>query len=229
MSAFCKELHEICSEIKDEYKYNYESFLKNKSKIPESGIYIVFEDGQKAHHNKNRIVRIGTHTGKNNLKKRLSEHFEKENKDRSIFRKNIGRAFLNKDEDNYLETWNIDFTTKKNKEEFGEQRDKKREEKEIEPLVSARIRKYFSFIVLPIEDGSQLYLEAKIISTVSCCKECGPQSKNWSGEWFGKNSPEEKIRCSGLWQKQHLWGEQLTKADMKKIRKAAEKINKKPY
>ena len=32
-------------------------------------------------------------------------------KDRSIFRKNIGRAILNKNNDSFLEIWNLDFTT----------------------------------------------------------------------------------------------------------------------
>ena len=52
-----------------------------------------------------RIVRIGTHRGDNNLYNRLKEHFINENKDRSIFRKNIGRALLNKNQDSYLEIW----------------------------------------------------------------------------------------------------------------------------
>ena len=41
-----------------------------------------------------RIVRIGTHTGENQLRSRLMQHFVKENKNRSIFRKNIGRCFF---------------------------------------------------------------------------------------------------------------------------------------
>jgi len=35
--------------------------------------------------------------------------------DRSIFRKNIGIAVLNKNDDYYLRIWNIDYTSKENR------------------------------------------------------------------------------------------------------------------
>ena len=72
--------------------------------IPLNGIYILFEQGEVAHGAK-RIVRVGTHTGANQLRSRLRQHFLVENKDRSIFRKNIGRALLHRDHDPFLETW----------------------------------------------------------------------------------------------------------------------------
>jgi hypothetical protein len=50
------------------------------SPIPLNGIYILFEDGEIAH-GTNRIVRIGTHTGKDQLFSRLKQHFIQENKD----------------------------------------------------------------------------------------------------------------------------------------------------
>lgn len=77
-----------------------------------NGVYILFEKNEFGH-NGDRIVRIGSHTGNDNLVKRLEEHFLKENKDRSIFRKNIGRALLNKNSDSYLDIWDIDLTSKK--------------------------------------------------------------------------------------------------------------------
>jgi hypothetical protein len=43
----------------------------------------------------------------------LKEHFVNENKDRSIFRKNIGRALLNKDNDYFIEQWNKKNLAKK--------------------------------------------------------------------------------------------------------------------
>ena len=60
--------------------------------------------------NMDRIVRVGTDTGQNNLKSRMSQHFTNENKDRSIFRKNIGRAILNKNNSSLLNYWNLDLT-----------------------------------------------------------------------------------------------------------------------
>lgn len=53
-----------------------------------------------------RIVRVGTHTGHDNLKTRLYSHFRGKNQRSSIFRRNIGRVYLNKDNKNYLPIWN---------------------------------------------------------------------------------------------------------------------------
>ncbi len=92
-------MNEITNDLNKFPKYKY----KKENNIPENGIYILYEKIN----NKYEIVRIGSHTGENNFKKRLKEHFETENKDRSIFRKNIGRAYLN--------IWNKDFKLKKNK------------------------------------------------------------------------------------------------------------------
>jgi hypothetical protein len=49
----------------------------------------MFEAGESGH-GTDRIVYVGTHTGPGNLPARLAEHFVRENKDRSIFRGNIG-------------------------------------------------------------------------------------------------------------------------------------------
>ena len=58
-----------------------------------------------------RIVRVGTYTGRKQFRFRLEQHFIKKSKDRSIIRKNIGRALLNRDQDSFLEQWEIDLTT----------------------------------------------------------------------------------------------------------------------
>jgi len=74
MSEICKELHFIFNNMKRL------SFPFDKNEIPENGIYILFEKGGPAH-KANRIVRIGTHTGKDQLRSRLWQHFMNENKD----------------------------------------------------------------------------------------------------------------------------------------------------
>jgi len=86
------------------------TFPFDETRIPANGIYLLFEKGEKAHGGR-RIVRIGTHTGKDQLRSRLRQHFLTENKDRSIFRKNIGRAFLNQADDEFLEKWELDLTS----------------------------------------------------------------------------------------------------------------------
>ena len=77
----------------------------------DSGIYVVFETGE-TYCGMDRIVRVGTHRSDGRLRARLKDHFYDENKDGSIFRKNIGRAILNKNHSPYLEIWNTDTSKK---------------------------------------------------------------------------------------------------------------------
>src|SRR3989338_467885 len=105
MSKICEELHRVFNSLpKQKFPFDEKKILKN-------GIYILFEKGEKGH-GFDRIVRIGTHTGDNNLSSRLKQHFLVKNKDRSIFRKNIGRVILNKNKDPYLEKWELCLTSK---------------------------------------------------------------------------------------------------------------------
>jgi len=79
--SFCEALHEWANSLPAR------GFPFDESAIPMNGIYVLFERGEVAH-GTNRIVRVGTHTGINQLRSRLRQHFLVENKDRSIFRKN---------------------------------------------------------------------------------------------------------------------------------------------
>jgi len=199
---------------------NFFSFPFDKQEIPENGIYILFEKGELAHSTK-RIVRIGTHTGNNQLRFRLNQHFLKENKDRSIFRKNIGRALLNKENDSFIEKWEIDLTTRKAKEKYFGSIDFCKQRK-IERKVTKYIQENFWFIVFQISDkNKRLDLEAKIISTVSLCENCRP-----SENWLGNLSPKEKIRKSGLWLVNELWKRPLVDNEMKELDIT---IKNKPY
>lgn len=71
---------------------------------------MVFEEGEYAHGG-SRVVRVGSRTGDDQLPFRLTQHFLLENKDRSIFRKNIGCALLNRDGDPFLAQWEQDLTS----------------------------------------------------------------------------------------------------------------------
>lgn len=95
MSAVCRRVHEVI------WKLPRHRFPFDDQDIPANGIYVLFEEGESGHGG-DRIVRVGTHTGDNQLRSRLKQHFINENKDRSIFRKNIGRAILSKDSDPFL-------------------------------------------------------------------------------------------------------------------------------
>lgn len=73
MSEMCNKIHQLFNGM------NRFHFPFDEKDIPENGIYILFEKGEKAH-GVDRIVRIGTHTGKNQLSSRLFQHFINENK-----------------------------------------------------------------------------------------------------------------------------------------------------
>jgi len=212
MNETCKLLHKWFNSLP---RLN---FPFDKNSVPLNGIYILFEKGEIAHNTK-RVVRIGTHTGKDQLPSRLFQHFVNENKDRSIFRKNIGRAILNKAKDDFIEQWELDLTTKKSRDDFKNKVDFEKQ-KEIEKKVSEYIQNNFSFAVFEINDkAKRLELESKIISSISLCKDCKP-SKNWLGLF----SPKEKIRKSGLWLVNELYKEPLSDKEIWELKEIL-KIN----
>ena len=187
MSNECADIHRLSQTLERH------SFPFNEIKIPLNGIYILFQKGESAH-SQDRIVRVGTHTGKDRLRLRLKEHFLTENKDRSIFRKNIGGALLNKKNNPFLKFWDIDLTTRKSREKHSSLIDFDYQNK-VELEVSKYIKDNFSFIAFEVEDKKiRLEIETGIISTVSWCKECMPSNK-----WLGNHSPKKKIVESGLW------------------------------
>jgi hypothetical protein len=189
--------------------------------LPHNGIYFFYEDGEyNAHNNKPRIVRVGTHKN-NNFRSRINEHYLLDGmsfdnnspapKDRSIFRKNIGRALINKMNTDYLEIWDIDFTNKINRMKFKHKRDIAFEKK-IEQMITKRLRDNFSFRYIEIADQEQRMgkkgLESRLIGTLSGCGLCKSSSK-----WIGRSSPKEAIQESGLWLIQHLKSEGIRKTD----------------
>ncbi len=183
----CAKIHEIGRNL-ERFRFPYDD-----TNIPKNGLYLLFEKGESGHHG-DRIVRIGTHTGANQLKSRIKQHFLNENKDRSIFRKNIGRSLLNRRNDPFLEFWELDLTARKAKDQYSDQIDFEYQAK-VEEEVSEYMRTNLSFSVIEIpEKSGRLEIESKIISTVSWCEECGG-----SGDWLGQYSPKDKIVKSGLW------------------------------
>ena len=182
--------------------------------LPKNGIYFFYEDGEVWGHgsNKPRIVRVGTHR-QGNFRSRIADHFlvgrrvvfdrmKPAPKDRSIFRKNIGRALLGKAGSNYIDVWNKDFTSRKNRERWGRLRDPDFESR-TESEITRLLKESFSFSCINVEDekarmGTQ-GIESRLIGTLSRCDRCGP-----SDGWLGNHSPVGAIRYSGLWLVQHL-------------------------
>ena len=183
--------------------------------LPSNGIYFFYERGECCYHEgtKPRIVRIGTHRD-GNFQSRIAEHFLLDERkmaftqyqpaphERSIFRKNIGRALLHKAGDSYLFVWEIDFTSRESRERNGHLRDINKEvatEKEVTRI----LRDNFSFRFIEVADQIQRMgiegLERPLIGTLASCALCGP-----SPQWLGNYSPKPQIRESGLWLIQHL-------------------------
>ena len=222
MSEKCRWLHKLLESLPMiRYPFDIE-------KLPSNGIYFFYEERETWGHGADqpRIVRIGT-SGRGNLRSRISEHFllnekkmkfdynESKPSDRSIFRKNIGRALLNRESDPYLEMWNKNFTRRRKRERFGHLRgiDK---ERGVEARVTALLRTGFSFRFVMVEAQElKKRLEACLIGTVAQCELCRP-----SADWLGQHSPKDKIGSSGLWQIQHLLHDGIEEGEMGAIRVA---------
>jgi len=156
----------------------------------DNGIYIVYERGE-TYRGLPRVVRVGTHTAQGRLRQRLMDHFFREDRNASIFRRNIGKALLNRNHDPYLEIWSLDTSRLPNRN-----RDNPRTQAQVERDVSAYMRRNLSFSVIPVEAANErLRLESAIIATLHQAVDFAP-----SDGWLGHYSPEPEIRESGLWQ-----------------------------
>lgn len=206
MNNPCSEIHHIFQKMR-RFK-----FPLDENSIPKNGIYILFENSEHGH-GQDRIVRVGTHTGQNQLRSRLKQHFVKEVKDRSIFRKNIGRALLNKENDDFIQQWEWDLTTRAKREELFPLLDIEKQKK-IEHEVSNYIQNNLSFVIFEVQEKHErLFLESRIISTVSHCKDCYA-----SESWLGNFSPKSKISESGLWLVNELYKTPLEQKDIRRIK-----------
>ena len=215
MSETCKWLHEQLEQLP------LISYPFDLNDLPRSGIYFFYEEGETWGHGgqRPRIVRVGSHRG-GTFRGRISEHFllneskmdfdasQMPPRDRSIFRKNIGRAVLNMAGDEYLDVWNIDFMPREKRDKYGHLRDIDRE-KTAERRVTRILRETFSFkyVLVPDQDDrlGKKGLERALIGTFAGCHLCRP-----SPRWLGNYSPVDKIRDSGLWQVQHVKHPPLT-------------------
>lgn len=202
--SVCFRLHKLFNNMP---RYRWD--LINKVSFND-GIYIVFEDGE-TYHNMDRIVRVGTHKSDGRLRMRLKNHLVDENKDGSIFRKNIGRAILNKNHSPYLKVWNVD-TSKKDKRESLEGYNAIYQKK-IEAAISAYMREHIFFVCFPVvSQAERLRLEEGIIATLSTSSDFTA-----SPNWHGRYSPEAEIVQSGLWLKQGLDGIPLSESEYETI------------
>lgn len=220
-ALLCEGLHRLLEKCQSlEYPISWKE-------LPANGVYFFYEDGESWGHGgkKPRIVRVGTHR-KGNMVSRIKSHYVGDAKidhisltsscpkDRSIFRKNIGRAILATSERDYLPTWNIDFQIEENRTRYARQRNIKLE-KQTERSISGILRDHFSFRIIPTADHAGIIggpsLESRLIGTVANCGRCKPSAK-----WLGLSSPDEKIQ-RGLWVVHHIASSPLTAGDMRTL------------
>jgi hypothetical protein len=210
--AICAELHDVVSALE---RHAFPPAVT----LPANGVYFVFERGERAH-GKDRIVRVGSHTGRGNLAARLAEHVT-HNKDRSIFRKNIGRALLNRAHDPFLQSWNLDLTSRANRERYSASVDFEQQGR-VETDVTAHITAQMSVVVVGFADAVEACsLERLCIGTLSACALCKP-----SPAWLGSFSPDARIRESGLWQVQHLHEAGLDSEDLAALRRTTADVRR---
>lgn len=222
MSIACKRLHELVGRL-PEIGWPFKL-----TDLPNNGIYFFHEEGETWGHGtaRPRIVRVGTHR-EGNFRSRIADHYliydrkmdftidKPAPKDRSIFRKNLGRALLHKDQDPYEEVWNIDCTTSSARLALGPLRNVEKE-REVEREITRVLREHFTFRYIELEGQERRMghgsLEATFIATLAQCERCGP-----SAGWLGRHSPKPKIVRSGLWLEQHLDDQALTEEQLKNL------------
>ncbi len=219
MSDVCRWLHEQFEQLPLVH------FPFRLDHLPTNGIYAFYETGETWGHggDRPRIVRIGTHRD-GNFRSRIREHYLLDEArrmqfdatraaphDRSILRKNLGRALLNGAGDPYLDVWNLDFITRRNRDTYGHRRDIAKE-RSVEAEVTRLLRETFAFRFVIIDEQAARMgatgLESTLIGTLARCGACRP-----SRGWLGNDSPVERIRMSGLWLVQHLDAAPLTQRD----------------
>lgn len=165
-------------------RYTYLGNGEFSGVIPEGGgVYIIFERGEK-YGVYDRITRVGK--AEKSLLSRLKQHFEKEDKDHSVFRKHVGRALLNK-KGLTLENWN-----KKGVTDSG-----------TENEVSEYLKENASFCVIPLKDKNEICIMEKtligILSAFNLSYLAANGKAIQSGDWLGNYSVNQKIKASGLW------------------------------
>jgi hypothetical protein len=176
---------------------------------PKRGVYFFFEDGELRSGSGEgpRVVRIGTHAlkagGKTSIWNRLSQHRGPlktggGNHRGSIFRLHVGTALKKREHwtEDAAEEWGIGSSRGR------AVRDR---ERPLEVAVSKHIRQMpFLWLCVNDEPGPGCmrgWIERNAIGLLSGFHEViDPPSTGWLGHWADR----EDIRCSGLWNVNHV-------------------------
>jgi len=172
---------------------------------PKRGIYFFYEPGEtRGSSREGRVVRVGTHAvsrgSKSTLWQRLIAHRGTKaglgNHRGSIFRLHVGAAVARRETNLAVATWGI-----------GQSADRltRDGEKDLEYVVSKHIGA-MQILWLGVDDepgkeSDRAYLERNLISLLA---QEGRKLDQPSLNWLGVQSPDERIRNSGLWNLDHL-------------------------
>jgi hypothetical protein len=200
----------------NQQRYSFPYDRKHIKELTASnGLYVLFEKGEK-YNEFDRIVRIGSHDGDDNLIKRLGHHFMKDKHRGSVFRKHIGRCFLNFENNDYLEHWDRPFKSRVEKAKHAQFVDLEYE-KVYEKMVTKHIHEKLSFAVIPkVFDREQRdRIESGLISGLN-----KSPNKISSENWLGNFHPDHRIRNAKIWNIEYL---NHTPLDMNEFRELIEK------
>ena len=168
--------------------------------VPKDGIYLWYEAGEVRQGQRQRITRVGTHREPDRLRKRLTLHYSAD-RDRSVFRRHVGAALMNKDRqpESEIQEW----YKARGSPLFSHQRFQQYEDR-----VDREIKRG-TYRVLRVDDRAErLELEGKLIALISRCEHCRP-----SRTWLGNHAYRAQIRKSGLWNVDHVFSENECQAD----------------
>lgn len=173
----------------------------------DDGICFFFEDGE-IYHDFDRIVRVGAHIVDSKLKQRLRDHY-KHNQEGSAFRKSIGKAMLRYDQYKFEELLDLEFSKGKSPNRVK----KYEKEKNMEQRITRYLNDRFSFVcVKVVEKELRLRLVEGLIALLHNTEDFKPSS-----QWFGRYSPNEEIRVSGLWLREGVNYVPLTKEEIQML------------
>lgn len=184
----------------------------------DSGIYVMFEKGE-TYKGLDRVVRIGTHVSNNRLKLRLKNHYLTENKDGSIFRKNIGLALLNREQSPYLDIWNLD-TSKPDVLAKNTGKIDRDYQARIEKQVTKYLQSNITFVCIQVDDPSlRLRIEEGLISTLAHSADFEATE-----HWLGRLNPKQKLANSALWNIQGLDARPLSADELSTVLSAKQRL-----
>lgn len=170
------------------------SFSEDLNRLPGKGVEFYFEEGEfRTKSKKLRVVRIGA---SKKIINRLNNRHMGDNAGKSIFRKHIGRALLNEQEE--LQNLNYENISNNIDDIIDEE------------MVSEHLLYNIRFLILRVNDKStRKFIKNTAISLLSNYStpiQVNPPTDEWLGNDSIKSNgrPNWKIRDSGLWNEKHV-------------------------